>query len=152
MKKLGWLAAGLVLTTGCAGTTVTRSGQGLPPRGEGCAFEVFTVPPEGFVEIGAIDITASGYDGRPYNIPALQKLIAKDVCEMGGDAILTRGMSGGAYTFVTILHRAPATPAASAAAPVAAPAAALGDGCHYDTQCKGDRICSGGQCVNPPTK
>jgi hypothetical protein len=48
-----------------------------------------------------------------------------------------------------------AMPPAPTAQPVApanaapAPANAAPAGCQYDTQCKGDRICRGGQCVSP---
>lgn len=43
-----------------------------------------------------------------------------------------------------------ATSAASSGG-AAAPAAAAGSpaGCQYDTQCKGERICKAGQCVDP---
>ena len=37
--------------------------------------------------------------------------------------------------------------AAAAAAPSAVPA--VSSGCQYDTQCKGDRICRNGMCVDP---
>jgi hypothetical protein len=42
---------------------------------------------------------------------------------------------------------APATPPAVPAEPAPAPAP---QGCQYDTQCKGDRLCVEGQCVDPP--
>jgi hypothetical protein len=124
----------------------------LPKGVTGCSFEVFTIPPEGYSELGALDFAPTSFSGIiPTDIPALRKVVAKDVCEMGGDAILPHLSSDGEYNHVTILHRVSATPAASAAS-AAAPAAPAAEGCHYDTQCKGDRICSGGQCVDPPAK
>ena len=44
---------------------------------------------------------------------------------------------------------APSKPPATAAA---ASSARPSGGCEYDTQCKGDRICRDGQCVEPPKK
>jgi len=37
----------------------------------------------------------------------------------------------------------------NASEPVAAPTPAPAAGCSFDTQCKGDRICSQGQCASP---
>lgn len=38
----------------------------------------------------------------------------------------------------------------ASAPPPAAPAPAAG--CQFDTQCKGDRLCKAGRCVDPPTQ
>lgn len=40
-------------------------------------------------------------------------------------------------------------PVAPAALPQQSPSPTSGSGCQYDTQCKGDRICERGACVNP---
>src|SRR5690349_11397999 len=45
--------------------------------------------------------------------------------------------------------RAPAVSTPPAAPPPVAPPPAPTTGCQYDTQCKGERICVQGACVNP---
>ena len=42
-----------------------------------------------------------------------------------------------------------AAAARAPAPPFSEPKSSTTDGCHYDTQCKGDRVCQEGQCVGP---
>lgn len=47
------------------------------------------------------------------------------------------------------------TPMGSSAVPGGSDAVAsepVAGGCQYDTQCKGDRVCEGGACVDPPSE
>ena len=138
---------------------VSVTGPAQAPREASCDFAVLTVPPaSGFVEIGAIDFSQS-FTGKMYSeLDELKTAITPDVCKAGGDAAIALANGLGEYIKVTIVKRVPDAPArpvsaAPAAPPSAAAAVALKPaedlGCHYDTQCKGDRICSDGKCVPP---
>jgi hypothetical protein len=141
-KKLGLFGALVLLTTGCGGTvTATRTGPAWPTKSDDCTFEVFTAVPSGYMEIGTLDLQGVAAT----TIPEFREAAKHDVCTLGGDAVFPRVSGYGFYSHATVLHSV-----AAPSAPSAAPSAA--DGCHYDAQCKGERICVSGQCVNPPAK
>jgi hypothetical protein len=138
----------------CGSTNMTRTGPEQPPREPNCAFELFTVLPRGFAEIGAIDVNQGSYGHKSFtDLDAFKREIQPYVCKAGGDAAIAYANGYGQYIKATILKNVGDTenPAqASAQAPIAPSASvASGDGCHYDTQCKGDRICVQGNCVSP---
>lgn len=152
---------------------MTRTGPAQPARALGCEFEVFTTPPPGFVEIGAVDVNPGGYGVNDFrDVAAFKAKIQPYVCQAGGDAAIAYANGFGMYIKATILKRdgslpataavaealppplpPPSPPQAQAAPPAPAPPpAADPGGCRYDTQCKGDRLCVQGSCVDPATR
>lgn len=153
---------GALLGVACSPSTVaSTTGAPQSPREAGCDFQVLTVLPEGYAEIGVIDFKPSIWtNSSEWNYTELadvKKAIGADVCRAGGDAALAMANGTGQYAKVTILKRQSAAPRAqpvvvTSAQPSSPPAnvAPTTDlGCHYDTQCKGDRVCNAGQCVEP---
>ena len=106
---------------------------------------MFTTPPEGaWTEVGVID-PAAGHT----RLDRFEKAIAKHVCEAGGDAALVWMNGYGQYIKATVLVAVAPPPQAQAPAPVAPVPAPAAQGCQYDNQCKGERICVQGACVVP---
>jgi hypothetical protein len=145
----------VLVATACGHNTVTRSGDPHPARDQKCDFDVFTTPPaNGYTEIATLDIKEGFWgDNAPSDIKALKKSIQRDVCGVGGDAVIAYANGFGDYVKASVLKRAWDTgpqpaPAAHPSPAAAAPAAAEA-GCQYDTQCKGDRVCVSGECVDP---
>ena len=151
------LLAGGACLLGCGSTTLTRSGPALPSRGPSCEFQLLTLPPreQKFLEIGAIDVQpgSAGFDVYT-DIGAFKEKIGPYVCEAGGDAAVAFENGFGWYIKAVILKSVsdashldgvsrPAGPPATTTPAI--PAA----GCHYDTQCKGDRVCVKGECAPP---
>jgi len=68
--------------------------------------------------------------------------------ECRGRSYVCSGISGGESIQVACAEDASTTVAEPTAGGEVAPPAP--DGCVYDTQCKGDRICEEGRCVSPP--
>ena len=163
-RRWKWAVVGcvLALTLGACMPhgTVSSTGPAQPPRESGCDFPVLTVVPSGgYYEIGAIDFT-QGFNGKMYSeVEELKAAIRADVCKAGGDAAIAFANGYGDYVKVTVIKRAVSTVPASSAPPAApsasstplpvGAAAAADLGCHYDTQCKGDRVCNDGKCVPP---
>jgi hypothetical protein len=140
------LALALLLAfAGCMGTTAwTRTGAPQRPRPANCDFQIFTASTDGYAEIGTIDYS---YDSGLSSIKTLGEFKARIrpiVCEAGGDAAIAFANGLGEYAKATVLKATPdeRDEPVSAAAP----------GCSYDTQCKGERICQQGVCVDPPAK
>jgi hypothetical protein len=110
---------------------------------------MLSVPPaEGFAELGTVDITANtGIGSYPYatTLAEFKTQIEPSVCEAGGDAVIANKNGFGNYIQAVVLKSA-AAPAPKASDPAAS------DGCRYDQQCKGDRICVKGTCVDPEKK
>ncbi len=140
------LLIGCSLLAGCQMIRMSRTGPAFPPREPQCGFYVFTTSPWGpFVEIGVLDIHPAE---APSDMDSLRRMIQQQVCSAGGDAIVAFANGRGEYIKATILKQV------AAAAPAPPPPSAIpgpdpGQGCHYDTQCKGDRICVNGSCVSP---
>lgn len=143
----------LVLGCGVA-TSFTRTGQKLPSRAETCTFEMLTAQPSGnYIELGTLDLTS----GATSNLGEFRSAIRPQVCKAGGDAAFAFINGYGYYIKAVVLKRVDgpppgavsvgAMPAAPGGLPPAQPPAA--GGCSYDTQCKGDRVCVQGACMDP---
>ncbi len=156
-------------STGCGSTQVQRFGPRHEAREPNCDFEIYTAAPDGsFEELGTVEMD-HGFNGA-YELDYFKKVIQEDVCRAGGDAAVAFTARPGhlgrsSYVRATILKRkaprlasggAPlgtgATrsnsppPAPATGSPTQSPPAHLG--CQYDTQCKGDRVCQDGRCVD----
>jgi len=128
---------------------MTTTGPIQPSRGDHCDFGMLTaLPSGGFVEIGTIDIVNRSGD----NISSLDRLgdrIEPYVCRAGGDAVVAVKSGQGFYIQATVLK---STGPVSSQKAVAQSSPTATDGCHYDTQCKDDRVCVDGGCVEPVKK
>jgi len=160
-------------TLACGSTKFTPTGPVQEPREPNCEFELFTAQPGGkFVEVGTIDVNPGGSGHNVHtDLTSFKQEIRPHVCKLGGDAAFGLANGHGMWIKATVLKRVqddPApndAPAATAGTSPAQPAAATAGtspeqptvsaapessaGCAYDTQCKGDRICENGKCVNP---
>ena len=158
--RLAALLTLLASLSACADSTaLTRTGPEYPPRDPSCDFLAFAGrPATGFTEIGTVDIEPKSW--APFiRIDDFKEEIRPYVCQAGGDAVVAYVNGHGWYIKAVVLKQvaAVAKPAAKAAAPApvapvtpaAPPALAPAAGCQYDTQCKGERICSNGSCVDP---
>jgi len=154
------------LAVGCVNqVTLTRAGAPEPPRPANCEFQVLTAAPAGdYAEVGTLDVTAAYTDTN--KLSDFKKLITPRVCEAGGDTVIALANGLGHYIKATVLKSGAAasahagsravptlTQASMPATPAtpATPAPAAG-GCTFDTQCKGDRVCAKGECVEPKSK
>lgn len=147
VKRFGWVAALALLD--CATTTGTPTGAPQTPRTADCDFDVLTaVPLTGYKEVGTVDVTPGGSfsRGTTMDLREFKKQITADVCKLGGDAAMASANGFGEYMKATVLKRVDVEPAPAAQASAEA---TRGRGCEFDTQCKGDRICVGGQCQAP---
>jgi hypothetical protein len=139
-----WLAVvALALAGGACDPSVhiSRSGPEVPARPENCRLRMFTTVPEGYREIATVDVASNGA-GMVTTLEQFKWLTQRDVCLAGGDAVMARMNASGIYFQGAILKRE--IPAR--AAPPRPPNGSGDDECHYDTQCKGDRICEDGVC------
>jgi hypothetical protein len=142
----------LVALVGCEGTTSwTRTGAPQRPREAKCNFQVFTVPTDGYMEIGIIDY-ASGDVATISTLGEFKERIRPTVCAAGGDAVIAFANGVGHYMKATVLKATLDDDDPEPPAPAPAPVPAAASGCSYDTQCKGERICQQGVCVDPPLK
>lgn len=145
MRPLVYLS--LVLLTSCTSVSTTRSGPRFSSRGENCDFELFSAAPgNDLIEIATLDLSSNMSEGFS-NLGDLKRKIAPSVCEVGGDVALAVANGVGNYRTVTVFKRTPSPATRASAGPENVPA-----GCAYDTQCKGERICVKGGCVDPPSK
>src|SRR5215475_2204484 len=102
-----WLIA-VVVASGCVPTSFTYSpsfAKGPAPKPEGCAFEVVTSPPtRPYEEVGVL----SFYNGtEPTTVDELKKIVAKQVCDVGGDGVIAIANARGQLTRGTIIHYPP---------------------------------------------
>lgn len=132
----------------CGSTTMTTTGPQEPSRGEHCGFHVLTAMPAGqFVEIGTIDVDHGSYGTNTFRtLDAFKEHIRPHVCQAGGDVAVALANGEGMYIKATVLK----AKAATAEAQVSPPDVAAG--CRFDTQCKGERLCVKGECVDPEKK
>src|SRR5580765_3524512 len=98
----------VALLAGCSPTSYTFSptfARGPSPKPEGCAFDVVTSQPErGYEEIG----TLTFYNGtEPTTVDALKRVIAKQVCTVGGDAVIAAPNEKGQLLIATVVHYQP---------------------------------------------
>lgn len=112
----------------------------VPAREPNCNFDILTAPPgPGYYEVAVVDVS----EGELLReIDRFKKEIRPHVCQAGGDAAWALANGNGVYIKATVLKRTPPAPVQAA---VAAPA----EGCKFDNQCKGDRICVAGECRDP---
>lgn len=137
--------------SGCYPITLTTTGPKQPPREPNCKFDVLTSPAQGYRELGVLDIPS---ERHRQTVRGFKHEVGPYVCKAGGDAVLAHVNGTGDYIKAIVLQRVEQPPA-RAAAPGTVPAwgperPATSEGCKFDTQCKGDRICVEGACVNPP--
>jgi hypothetical protein len=157
---------GCLLIWGCGSTNLTPVGAPQRPRAETCDFQIFTTAPaEGYIEVATVDVQFGAYASNTFtDLTSFKSKIRPYVCRGGGDAAIAVANGYGMYIKATVLKavaspatatgataRAAATVAPAPAAPSTAPAPAPAEaGCRYDTQCKGNRICVKGDCVDAP--
>jgi hypothetical protein len=142
---------------GCGSTKMTPTGPDVEAREANCEFRMFTTAPEGYAEVAAIDVKPGAYGHNVFTeLGDFKEEIRPAVCQAGGDAAIAYANGYGMYIKATVLKRLATSARAStpvdgaqpdvpASAATKAPAEA---GCHYDTQCKGDRVCVKGECVD----
>lgn len=139
-KIEGLLNCALLLAAllACGSTTMTSS-RDVPSREPDCDFEILTaLPASGYHEVAVVDVQGKGLT----EIADFKEEIQPSVCEAGGDAALALANGNGVYIKATVIvwaKQAPAQPVAAAPA----------EGCKFDTQCKGDRVCVAGECRDP---
>ena len=129
----------------CGGTTsMARTGAAQPARPANCNFQVLTTAPAGgFVEIGTVDVNPGPYGINVFrDVAAFKTHVQPYVCRAGGDAVVAHANGYGMYIKGSILK----------STGVAAGSRASTGGCQYDTQCKGDRVCVEGKCVDPTAR
>lgn len=157
VAALAVLALGLGPNCGSTKMTTT-TGNKYEPREPTCAFKLVTTLPEGkWEEIAIIDVNPGGYGHNVFReLEDFQEEIRPKVCEAGGDIALATANGYGMWIKATVLKKGEPTAPADAPAPVEPAASAVAQappaapiGCGYDTQCKGDRICVEGACVDP---
>lgn len=90
------------LLAGCVPTTFVfnSSQRGVTPKPENCPVEVMTSPPSrGLVEVGTLEF----YNGtEPKTLAQLKDAVAKQVCGVGGDAVVAVADDKGQYTKGTV--------------------------------------------------
>ena len=129
-------------------TSLTASGSHQPSRPADCEFRIFTVlPGPGYIEVGTVDVTPGPYGANVYrDLGGFYDKIRPLVCQAGGDAALAQANGLGMYIKATVLKYTGEVPV------VAVPQPAAISGCQFDTQCKGERVCVQGACVDPVKK
>lgn len=129
----------------------THTGQRHQPKEEDCPIQVFTaLPSPEYAEIGVIDVNQF----PPTDIQRFKKMATPHVCKAGGDAVLAFANGNGLYIKGTVLKRVAIYGPAQPPPPVVVAPPVPGEGggpggCQYDTQCKGDRVCVDGKCIEP---
>jgi hypothetical protein len=134
-----------VALAGCGYSYTQTTQNAAPAKPENCSFDVLTTRPErAYVELGVLESQGSPGSGAA-NASIFRSRIGEQVCQVGGDAVLTEVNGLGNYVRGTVIKYtgAPAVagtppavapfpgdaPAAPAAAPpVAPPAAAVATG------------------------
>lgn len=147
---------------GCGSTSMTPTGPEQQPRAADCDFQIFTTMPKGYAEVGAIDVKPGGYGHKQFtDLADFKEEIRASVCKGGGDAAIAYANGLGMYIKATVLKQVEGSRSASSgngsaqqheqAAEAPAAGAPTDVGCRFDTQCKGDRICVKGECVDGKT-
>jgi hypothetical protein len=87
---------------GCVPTTFvfSSSQRGVTPKPESCPVEVMTSPPSrGALEVGTLEF----YNGtEPKTLAEFKEAVAKQVCGVGGDAVVAIADDKGQYTKGTV--------------------------------------------------
>jgi len=106
MKAYAFVAMAGVTLGAC--TESTRSGQAAPPRNPTCDFDIFTAVPEGYTEVGTVDVTPGPYGISTFrNLNSFKHHIRANVCELGGDAAIAWANGRGVYIKATVIRRLP---------------------------------------------
>jgi len=104
----------LILLAGCTPTSFAFSpmAKGVTSKPDSCAVEVLTTfPSRNYEEVGTLDF----YNGTvPKTADAFKQVVAKQVCEAGGDAVVATADEKGQFTKGTVIAY---TGAAGPAAP-----------------------------------
>jgi hypothetical protein len=98
----------LIVLASCVPTTFTYSPTTQRPpssRPDDCSFEIATsASSKSFEEVGTLQY----YNGtEPKTLEAFRKAVAKQVCGVGGDAVIAIADDKGLYTKGTIIHYVP---------------------------------------------
>jgi hypothetical protein len=143
MKNSAIILMVVWMLLGCGATTMTKSGPRAAPRGPQCDFSILTAYPEGYAEIGSIDVEPGAYGSNMFTtLPEFKKHIQPHVCEAGGEAAVALPNGYGMYIKATVLKKLPGGVSEAGGPPNSS-------GCQNDSQCKGNRICEAGRCVSP---
>jgi hypothetical protein len=102
----------LLVVAGCTSATFAFSPTAtvVSSKPDNCPVDVVTSPPSRtFQEIGTLDF----YNGtEPTTLDAFKQAVAKQVCSVGGDAVIAVSNIKGQFTKGTIIgYVGPATPA-----------------------------------------
>jgi hypothetical protein len=98
------LTAGVTLLA-CGSTTVTKSGQPTSPHEPTCDFAIYTVPPEGYAEVGSIDVSGGLYGANTFrDLNDFKDHIRPAVCNLGGDAAVAWANGQGIYIKATVIR------------------------------------------------
>ena len=102
------LLASALLAGGClaTGAFIPTGDQRFSPRSPECTFSLYTIPPEGFVEVGLVQFHGGPYDGA-FGLGEARQLAAPHVCAAGGDGLVVPH-KGGEYSVIpraTIIRR-----------------------------------------------
>lgn len=159
MKIFSFTVATASMLIGCGTTNLTTTGPAQEPRPNECEFDIYTTLPEHHVEVGTLDVEPGGYGHNVYTkLDEFKNHIRPYVCRAGGDAALALANGYGMYVKATILKRnlrpKESSPEPEETFPPSLNASSpdktgTAGGCSYDTQCKGDRVCVEGKCVDP---
>jgi hypothetical protein len=97
-----------LLATGCVPTSYTYSpsvAHGPAPRPQGCVVEIVRSPPaKAYEEVG----TLTFYNGtEPTTVEDFKRVVSKQVCEVGGDAVIATANAKGQLTTGTVIRYQP---------------------------------------------
>jgi hypothetical protein len=137
MRKILWgtWPMAIIALAGCGAPALTTAGPDSPASPLPCEFQLLTVTPSGgYVEKGVFQAQLGDYGSNAFSTLAdFKREIAPYVCRVGGDIAVAHANPDGIYLRATILKATVAPPA----------------GCAIDAQCKGQRVCLKGKCVEP---
>jgi len=102
MLALGIVCAlGLVACYPTPSYAFTKTGASGAAKPEDCDFEVIAKVDSSYEEIGILDSEAGAAD----DASQFKDTVRRQVCEVGGDAVVTEVVSSGRYVRATILRR-----------------------------------------------
>jgi hypothetical protein len=81
----------------------TPAGAPPPVHAANCEFQILTAPPPSFVEIGTVDVEATGYTMPTSDLSEFKQIIRPRVCEAGGDAAIAIVNGHGVYLKATVI-------------------------------------------------
>ena len=114
------LVASIALSASACGpvTTLRRVGATVRCHPSGCAFDVVTSrPARDYRVIAVLDVEAFAVKRVPNTEEKFRAAIAKDVCSVGGDAVIPGINVDGRYVLATVIAWLPDFPPAPAPEP-----------------------------------